>query len=91
VIHKILYHLIPFLLPFIAYGLYVFATRRARAQEQKEGRAFDEAPWFWLFATGLAFLVASLIAVWFFTGDPAGGSYVAPHVEDGKIVPGKFN
>lgn len=90
-IRNILFHLVPFLLPFIAYGLYLYATRRARAQERKEGRVFDEAPWFWLFATGLALLVLSLIAVWFFTGDPAGGSYIAPHVEDGKIVPGKFN
>ncbi len=85
-IRKILFHLVPFLLPFIAYGLYVFATRRARAK----GQAFDEAPWFWLFSSGLASLVASLIAVWAVGGDPAGGEYVAPHMKAGKIVPGQF-
>ncbi|MBL6952129.1 MAG: hypothetical protein ISR50_05830 [Alphaproteobacteria bacterium] len=83
---KILYHLVPFLLPFIAYALFLFATRRAR----EKGQAFDEAPWLWLFATGLVLMVASLIAVWAFTGDPAGGQYVAPHVQDGKMVPGQF-
>jgi len=58
-VRKILFHLIPFLLPFIAYGLYLFATRRARAK----GAAFDEAPWSWLFSAGLALTGASLIAV----------------------------
>jgi hypothetical protein len=32
-----------------------------------------------------------LIAVWLFTGNPADGVYTAPHVENGKIMPGKFN
>ena len=86
-LRNILYHLVPFLLPFIAYGLYLYATRRAR----EKGQAFDEAPWFWLFAAGLGLLVASLIAVWYFTGDPAGGVYTAPNGQDGKIVPGKFD
>lgn len=86
-LRKILFHLVPFLLPFAAYGLYLFATRRARTK----GQAFDEAPWYWLFSTGLALTVASLIALWAFTGDPADGAYVAPHMQDGKVVPGRFN
>ncbi|MBT3330656.1 MAG: hypothetical protein HOK21_12585 [Rhodospirillaceae bacterium] len=86
-LRKILFHLLPFLLPFIAYGLYLFATRRAR----QKGQAFDEAPWYWLFASGMLLLVISLVAVWFFSGDPAGGEYVAPHMQDGEMVPGKFN
>ena len=86
-LRNILYHLVPFLLPFIAYGMYLYATRKAR----EKGQAFDEAPWFWLFAAGLMLLVVSLIAVWLFTGNPADGVYTAPHVENGKIMPGKFN
>ncbi|MBT3532514.1 MAG: hypothetical protein HN478_01470 [Rhodospirillaceae bacterium] len=86
-LRNFLFHVVPFLLPFIAYGLYVFATRRARAQ----GAAFDEAPWYWLFSVGLALTGASLIAVWAFTGAPAGGEYIAPHMENGTVVPGKFN
>ncbi|MDE0944650.1 MAG: DUF6111 family protein [Alphaproteobacteria bacterium] len=86
-LQKILYHVIPFLVPFIAYGIYLLVTRRAR----QSGQAYDEAPWYWLFASGLVLLVISLIAVWFFTGAPAGGEYVAPHMQDGKLVPGKFN
>ena len=84
---KTLFHVIPFFLPFIAYGLYIFFTRRARAQ----GATFDEAPWYWLFFIALALTGASLIAVWAFTGAPAGGEYVAPHLENGQVVPGKFN
>ncbi len=86
-LHKFLYHFIPFLLPFIAYGIYVFVTRRARAKTAM----FDEAPWYWLFSAGLALTAVSLVAVWAFTGSPAGGKYVAPHTENGKMVPGKFN
>ncbi len=86
-LRNFLFHFIPFLLPFIAYAIYVFATRRARAK----GAMIDEAPWYWLFSTGLALTGISLIAVWAFTGSPAGGDYVAPHMENGKVVPGKFN
>ncbi len=84
---QFLYHFLPFLLPFIAYGVYLYFTRRARAK----GTAFDETPWFRLFASGLALLAVSLIAVWAFTGDPAGGEYVAPRLQDGKVVPGRFD
>ncbi|MDA1099079.1 MAG: DUF6111 family protein [Proteobacteria bacterium] len=82
---KILFHLVPFLLPFIAYGLYLFATRRAR----ETGQAFDEAPWYWLFCSGLVLMVVSLVAVWASTGEPAGDDYVAPHLQDGEMVPGR--
>ena len=85
-VRKILFHVIPFLLPFIVYGIYVFATYRARAK----GAAFDEAPWYWLFSIGLALTALSLIAVWAFTGVQGGGEYIAPQVEEGRIVPGKF-
>ncbi|MDP6343976.1 MAG: DUF6111 family protein [Alphaproteobacteria bacterium] len=86
-VRKLLYHLIPFLLPFIAYGIYLFATRRARAK----GQAFDEAPWFWLFASGLVLFAASLIVVRLFTGDPPHGRYVPPHLEEGQVVPGRVD
>ena len=86
-LQKILFHVVPFVLPFVAYGLYLFATRRARTR----GAAFDEAPWYWLFSVGLALTGASLIAVWAFSGAPADGKYVAPHMENGQVVPGKFN
>ena len=85
-VRKILFHVIPFLLPFIAYGLYAFATHRARAK----GAAFDEAPWYWLFSIGLALTALSLVGVWAFSGVPVGGEYVAPQLEDGKIIPGTF-
>jgi hypothetical protein len=86
-VHKLLFHLVPFLLPFIAYGLYLFATRRAR----EKGQTFDEGSWYWLFSTGLVLTIISLIAVWAVTGDPAGGDYMAPHVQEGKMVPGRIN
>jgi hypothetical protein len=89
-LRKILFTVVPFLLPFIAYGIYLFATRRARAKAGA-GTGFDEAPWAWLFCAALALTGASLIALWAFSGAPAGGEYIAPHMENGTLVPGKFN
>lgn len=84
-IRSLLYHIIPFLLPFVAYVIFVVATRRAR----ERGELFDDAPWYWLFVVGLVLSGISLIVYWYFNQEPIGGTYVPPHVEDGAVVPGR--
>ncbi len=69
-----------FALPFALYALYLMLPRApAPAREH---------PWTRLAAAGLA-LVALSFLVWGLTeGEPTSGVYVAPHVVDGKVVPG---
>ena len=43
----------------------------------------------WLTTAGLALLVVSLFATGLLSGSEPGGVYVPPHVEDGRVVPGR--
>jgi bacteriorhodopsin len=71
-----------FAVPFAVYGLYVLLMHRAR------GRPAPRTPWTTLFILGLMAVVASFLYLGFTEGYSTQGIYVAPHVVDGKIVPG---
>ena len=74
--------LLLFALPFALYGLYL-ALLHARALTPTR-----QTPWTGLFITGLSLFAISFL-VWGITeGDTESGLYVAPHVVNGKIVPG---
>ena len=81
---------LPFLLPFVAYGLYfLLARRRARADGTLAPSLVD-APWVWIVMTGLALLVVSLVVFAVTDGSDISGTYVPSRIEDGRIVPGEF-
>jgi peptidoglycan/LPS O-acetylase OafA/YrhL len=71
-----------FAVPFAVWGLYVLLMYRARR------RPPPRTPWTALFIAGLALVAASFIWLGLTEGFPAQGTYVAPHVVNGKIVPG---
>ena len=73
---------LPFLAPFLAFGLYRLLVTR--------GRGFlDRMPWFMLTAVGILLACASLVSLAFIGGDEPGGAYVPSRIEDGRIVPGE--
>jgi hypothetical protein len=78
----VLERLVLFVVPFVGYALYLlllqlFPPRPARRH-----------PWTILFIAGLALFAVSFI-VWGITdGEPTTGTYVAPHLVNGKVVPG---
>ena len=77
---------LPFLLPFGAYFAYVALTRRAAAK----GIKWQEAPWVPLAIAGFTLVIATFLATGLLTGsDPSAGTYVPPHMEGGRIVPGQ--
>ncbi len=84
-IWKILKYAIPFLLPFLAYGLWIGLGRLRRHGQQQGWR---EAPWMWLTIVGVVLLIASLFIVRFTTVDSIEGDYTPARLEDGRIVPG---
>jgi hypothetical protein len=77
-IRRILLSVALFLLPFAVYGLYWWLT----------GKEARRHPWSAMIIIGLVLVVGSLIWWALTQGDPPGGVYVPPHVEDGRIVPG---
>ena len=82
-IRRIVYEILLFLLPF---GLYFVYWRVAKRDESAPAPTH---PWTILFASGLVLVAASFL-VWGITeGAGERGLYVPPHLEDGKVVPGR--
>lgn len=93
-IRLLLEFLLPLFAPTLAYAFWL-ALRRRPADEGPDGpdaaAAVPErgAPWVWLGATGIVLVavVAVVLGMTRSLGEP-GGTYVAPRVIDGRIVPG---
>ena len=82
-IRRFLFEALLFLLPFALYGIYW------RLSKQDESTPTRAHPWTVLFASGLALVAASFI-IWGVTeGSGQQGVYVPPHVENGRVVPGR--
>ena len=75
-----------FLLPFVAYGLWLLVTRRSLGGVAEwEVRTISL-----LSLAGAVLMIASVLIFIQFDRDPPGGTYVPAHMEDGKIVPGRI-
>lgn len=74
-----------FLVPFLIYVVYLLARRRnpAKAAHWGDGRAL------WLTIAGLVVAVGGMLVFGFTTNRQQGG-YTPAHVENGRVVPGKF-
>ncbi|MDB5648297.1 DUF6111 family protein [Methylobacterium sp.] len=83
-IRRVAQELLTFLLPFLLFALYLAISGR---------RPHDRAHWdgqvFRLTAAGLGLVILSLVATGLFTERHRGG-YVPPHLENGQVVPGRF-
>jgi len=82
----VLIQLMLFATPFVVWGLYVLLMRRKAAAE---GPLFNDAPTVWLMVSGIGLAAAGLVWLAVFSGTPGDGTYVPPHYEDGRIVPGR--
>jgi uncharacterized protein DUF6111 len=73
-----------FAAPFVAYALFLWATRAG---------VLDVSSWplprlMWLTIAALALVIASLLVLAQFSGSPPGSTYVPAHMENGRLVPG---
>jgi len=73
-----------FLLPFVAFAVYLIIRRR------------DPLAWsswsdqsVWLVIAGLACVIVSLVGAGLLA-DRQTGEFVPTHIEDGRVVPGRF-
>jgi Family of unknown function (DUF6111) len=74
-----------FLAPFVAYAIYLVATR---------ARVLDRVSWppktlATLAIFALVLMLGSFIALAHFSGAPPGSTYEPAHIENGKFVPGR--
>lgn len=85
----LLQYLLPLLLPTVLWLIWYFAVGRRRPTADGGPSRLEHGPWFWLILAGVVLLGASLGYTALTLGlDPNSGTYVAPHLQDGKIVPG---
>ncbi len=74
-----------FLLPFVLYAVFLWATRAG---------AMDPESWplsrlAWLTIAALLLVVGSFLYFANYSGAPPGSTYVPAHMENGKFVPGQ--
>lgn len=86
-LRKLLFHLLPFLLPFVLYAGWMALARRKAAATGGALAAWPRAHVAWLAIAGLTLVILSFVAVALFTGSEVGRTYVPPRLEEGVIVP----
>ena len=73
-----------FFLPFVLFGIYLIVLRR---------NALAWSSWskqsFWLASAGLIMVILSLVATGLLS-DRETGAFVPTHIENGRVVPGRF-
>jgi Family of unknown function (DUF6111) len=84
-IRPVLTELALFLVPFVAYAIFLVATRAA---------VFERASWppktlASLSIVALLLIVGSFFFLAHFSGAPPGSTYEPAHIENGKFVPGR--
>jgi hypothetical protein len=80
----IIQELLLFLLPFIAFAVYLLVSRRNPLVWSSWS-----AQSVWLTIAGLAIVVVSLLAAGF-VAERHTGDFVPTHLENGRVVPGQF-
>jgi hypothetical protein len=81
-------YVVPFLLPTAFYAGWVWYRSAYVARHGGEAPRFERGPWPLLLFLGAVFAFAVLGATALLRGEEAGGTYVPPHVENGRVVPG---
>jgi hypothetical protein len=73
-----------FLVPFLVYAAFLWATRAGVLDPS----AWSLARLAWLVIAALSLMVGSFVMLAEFGGAPPGSTYVPAHVDDGRLRPG---
>jgi hypothetical protein len=84
-IRPVLIEVALFAAPFVAYALFLWATRAG---------VLHPASWTgsrvaWLLIAALVLMIGSFVVLSQWSGAPPGSTYVPAHQEDGRFVPGQ--
>ena len=77
--------IILFLMPFVLYGVFLWATKAGVMHPD----SWPISRIAWLVMAALALMVGSFIYFANYSGAPPGATYVPAHIEDGKFVSGQ--
>ena len=85
-------YLLPLIIPALLYLVWNWLQlRRALAGKRPEPPpSFADMPWLIMAGAGVSLLMVTLLALALFAdGSPPGSTYIPPHMEDGKLIPGQ--
>ncbi len=85
-IRPVLTEIALFLVPFVAYMVFLWATR-ARVLHPE---AWPLPVLAWLTIAALVLMVGSFVVIGHFAGAPPGSTYEPAHLENGRFVPGRI-
>ena len=83
-VRPILTELALFVLPFIAYAVFLWVSRAGVFAPD----AWSISALAWLTVAALLLLIGSFVVIAQFSGSPPGSTYVPAHMENGQFVPG---
>jgi hypothetical protein len=83
-------YLLPLLLPVLGYLAWNW-LRNVAGKRAEPPPDFADMPWMVLAGAGISLLVVTLLALVFLDdGGSPGETYIPPHLEDGKLIPGRM-
>jgi Mg2+/citrate symporter len=85
-IRPVLTELVLFIAPFVAYAIFLVATRAGVLDLQ----SWQPRILFWLTGIALVLMIGSFVVIAHFSGEDVGSTYVPARVEDGRFIPGQF-
>lgn len=91
-IRLLLTYVLPLVLPTAIYFAWLWHVRRRHdATSGDDMPRLKKGSLFWSLLAGLLLTGAGLVTIALSTGDPPdSGTYIAPRLEDGRIVPPRF-
>ncbi len=85
-------YLLPLLGPLALYLIYMSFQRKRAVKKGHDIPAIERTHVFWSIILGFVLMMAGLVTLAVTSGEqPGSGDYQAPRMEDGRVVPPKFN
>ncbi|MEX1147644.1 MAG: DUF6111 family protein [Sphingomonadales bacterium] len=89
VVLRVLLILLPLILYFV-WRQYVSARSKAREEDDEAALNALQTRFMWTVAGLVVVFAAAAVTLALTSGTDPSGVYVAPHMEDGRLVPGDF-
>ncbi len=86
----LLNYLLPIILPFVIYGVWLaFARYKAKTAGAEGAPEWRDAPWTWLVIASAGLVAASFVVLALQGGSSPGETYIPPRYLEGEIVPAR--
>lgn len=85
-----LQYILPIGLPTALYALWLLWQQKRAAASGARVPQWEEGPWFWLLAAGLALSFAAFVVTALLWGNAPGAEYTPAEIKGGQMVPGRF-